>query len=402
MAKASTIFTVAPEEKLMGWMKSACHLESTRITAQSKWRLPFPREFSQRDIKMVYDPASVFRPQSFHQFLLIAMEENCFGASLLGRYLGVTFKGTATKHSVIKHHWPRRFLCFALHENIGRWWSMPMLWLKAIRVEGCQSLPSHGNPYIQVYPSHPAEKKQAPVFLAVLNKRKLFLAASFHCTIWRKAPHSNKRQKGRKRGKKEQTQSRKWLFLLPLSGSRPAWATHMWHSSSTKAPSQRQKPGCLAAPSSPGPRSPFNLGWAAKKLLWTPVHTFLCHGNMRCLCRVRAPVPSASALQSPRFPGRLSPRLAHPPAIGLYRLFPVHTPSSHSTQHAEIAPNASHSCREEIKRERGQAGSVPWHTQLPFSSDPGTVCGVSFFSRSLPRHWFLNPCFSLTVRPHEP
>lgn len=91
-----------PEERLMGWVKSACHLESTCTTAWSKWRLSFPREFSQRDIKMVYDPASVFRPQSFHQFLFIAMEENCFGASLLGRYLGVIFKGTATQHSVIK------------------------------------------------------------------------------------------------------------------------------------------------------------------------------------------------------------------------------------------------------------------------------------------------------------
>lgn len=197
MAKAPTIFTAAPEERLTGWVKSACHLESTCTSARSKWRLSFPREFSQRDIKMVYDLTSVFRPQSFHQFLFIAMEENWFGASLPGWYLGVIFKGTATQHSVIKHHWPRRFLFFALSENIGRQWSMSRLWWKAISVEGCQSLPSHRNPSIQVDHSHPAEKKQAPVVLAVFNKRKLFLAASFHCTTWQKAPHRSKRQKGR-------------------------------------------------------------------------------------------------------------------------------------------------------------------------------------------------------------
>lgn len=56
------------------WMKSACHLQGTRITAQSELRLSFPWEFSQRDIKMLYDRTFVFRSQSFSQFLLIAME----------------------------------------------------------------------------------------------------------------------------------------------------------------------------------------------------------------------------------------------------------------------------------------------------------------------------------------
>lgn len=100
MAKAPKIFLITPEETYMWWMKSACHLQGTCITAQSKLRLSFPWEFSQRDIKMLYDLTFIFRSQSFSQFLLIAMEEKCFGPSLPTGYLGVIFEGTATKHSV--------------------------------------------------------------------------------------------------------------------------------------------------------------------------------------------------------------------------------------------------------------------------------------------------------------
>lgn len=94
------ILMIGPEERYMWWMKSACHLEGTCITAHSKLRLSFPWEFSQRDIKMLYDLTFICRSQSFSQFLLIAIEEKCFGPTLPSGYLGVTFKGTATKHSV--------------------------------------------------------------------------------------------------------------------------------------------------------------------------------------------------------------------------------------------------------------------------------------------------------------
>lgn len=100
MAKAHKIFMITPEERYMWWMKSACHLESTCTTAQSKLRFSLPWGFSQRDIKMLYDLTSILRSESFSQFLLNVMEEKCFGVSLLGWCLGVIFKGTATKYSV--------------------------------------------------------------------------------------------------------------------------------------------------------------------------------------------------------------------------------------------------------------------------------------------------------------
>jgi len=37
-AKAPKIFLMIPEERYMWWMKSACHLQGTCITAQSKLR----------------------------------------------------------------------------------------------------------------------------------------------------------------------------------------------------------------------------------------------------------------------------------------------------------------------------------------------------------------------------
>lgn len=69
---------ISPEERYMWWMKSACHLEGTCITAHSKLRLSFPWEFSQRDIKMLYDLTFIFRAQSFSQFFI-----NCHRGKVL-------------------------------------------------------------------------------------------------------------------------------------------------------------------------------------------------------------------------------------------------------------------------------------------------------------------------------
>lgn len=100
MAKVPKIFMVTPERRHMEWLKSAYHFKSTCTTAQSRLRISFPWEFSQRHIKMFYELTSIFRSQSFSQFLLTAMGEKWFGVSLLGWYLGVIFKGKAYKYSV--------------------------------------------------------------------------------------------------------------------------------------------------------------------------------------------------------------------------------------------------------------------------------------------------------------
>lgn len=122
MAKAPQIFMILPGERYMWWMKFACHLESACLTAQSKLRLSFPWEFSQRHIKMLYDLASLLRSQSFSQFLLIVVEETALGPlSWVGTsesYLRAQPSNSKYSQPVIKHHWPRIFLFFLPHLRI--------------------------------------------------------------------------------------------------------------------------------------------------------------------------------------------------------------------------------------------------------------------------------------------
>lgn len=174
---------------------------------------------------------------------------------------------------------------------------MPMLGSKAISAE----VPALSWEFLHSgYHSHPAEKDKPLCFQQYLTKEKLFPAAYFHCTAYLGSTLWNWESEGKKEPKSKAGND---FTVTSLRSQICLRNAHVWHSSSTKAPFpwdrtvRSTKAASPVSPSILSHRSAFNLDWAGKKLLWTPLqHLSMSwkHAHAYVKCK-----PSASALQSP-------------------------------------------------------------------------------------------------------